>query len=51
MIGAILLILFMVTIFPIGFFLTGAIASAIHGWFMTTDAEQRYEGSELLKLQ
>ncbi len=51
MIGALFLLAFMVIVFPIGFFLTGAIASGLHGWFMTTDAEDRYEGSELLKLQ
>jgi hypothetical protein len=51
MIGGIVLVFFMLVVFPVGFFLTGAIASALHGWFLTTDAEDRHEGSELLKLQ
>lgn len=50
MLGAIALILFMVAIFPVGFFLTGAIASALHGVLLTKDAEERHEGSELIAL-
>ncbi len=50
MIGAIALIAFMVAIFPVGFFLSGALVAAAHGWFLTDDAEKRFEGSELVPL-
>ena len=50
MIGAIALIAFMVAIFPVGFFLSGALVAAAHGWFLTDDAEKRFVGSELLPL-
>jgi hypothetical protein len=48
--GAIALIVFMVAIFPVGFFLTGAIASALHGVLLSNDADARHEGSELIEL-
>ena len=51
MIGAIALVVFMVAIFPVGFFLTGALASGLHGELLTKDATDRFEGSELLDLQ
>jgi hypothetical protein len=51
MIGAIALLVFMVLIFPVGFFLSGALASAAHGELLTKDATDRFEGSELLDLQ
>lgn len=50
MIGVILLYIFMVLMFPVGFFLTGAIASGIHGWLLTDDAEDRHPDSELTPL-
>ena len=50
MLGAIALIVFMVAIFPVGFFLTGAIASALHGGLLSSDADARHEGSELIEL-
>ena len=50
MIGAIALIVFMVVLFPVGFFLSGAAVAGLHGWFLSADAEQRFEGSELLPL-
>jgi hypothetical protein len=37
-------------IFPVGFFLTGAIASALHGVLLSNDADARHEGSELIEL-
>ena len=50
MIGAIALIAFMVLVFPVGFFLSAALVAAAHGWFLTDDAEKRFEGSELVPL-
>lgn len=50
MLGAIALIVFMVAIFPVGFFLTGAIASALHGVMFSNYVEDAHEGSELIAL-
>ena len=51
MIGAIALIAVMVLIVPAAaVFGPGALIAALHGWFLTHDAEQRFEGSELLPL-
>jgi hypothetical protein len=48
--GPVLLIIFMVALFPVGFFLTGALVSAAWGWLFSVDADQRHEGSELISL-
>jgi hypothetical protein len=48
--GAVALIVFMVAVFPVGFFLTGALASALHGVLLSNDADARHEGSELIDL-
>ena len=50
MLGAVLLIIFMVAIFPIGFFLSGALLSGVWGTLFSKDADQRNEGSELITL-
>jgi hypothetical protein len=50
MIGVILLVAFMVLMFPVGFFLTGAVVAGVHGWLLTDDAEDRHKDSELLPL-
>lgn len=50
MIGAVALIVFMVVVFPVGFLMSGALASALHGALLSADAEQRHEGSELIPL-
>ncbi len=50
MIAMIAVIVFMVVIFPIGFLLSGAVVAGLLGWLHTADAEERYEGSELLPL-
>ena len=51
MIGAIILVAVMVLIFPVAaVFGPGALIAALHGWFLTSDAETRFEGSELLPL-
>jgi hypothetical protein len=50
-IGAIILIAVMVLVFPAAaVFGPGALVAALHGWFLTDDAEQRFEGSELTPL-
>lgn len=50
MIGPIILIVLMVTVFPVGLFLSGAVVAALHGWVGTEDAKARFEGSELLAI-
>jgi hypothetical protein len=50
MIGPILVLVFMVVLFPVGLSLSGALVAALHGEVGTRDAEARFEGSELLEL-
>jgi hypothetical protein len=49
-IGAIVLAVIIVVVFPVTVAMSGAVASAILGHFAVKDAEARYEGSELLEL-
>ncbi len=49
MTGPIILIVLMVTVFPIGLFLTGAALSGLHGWWYTDQAEKMHAGSEMLE--
>lgn len=48
--GPILIVVFMVALFPVGFFLSGAALSAAWGHFFSADADARHEGSELISL-
>lgn len=50
MIGPILTVVAIVIVVPVSVLMSGALASAILGWFLKDDAEQRYEGSELIDL-
>ena len=49
MLGAIILVVVLLLI-PVMVLMTGGIASAILGFFLKSDAEARYEGSELIEL-
>jgi hypothetical protein len=49
-IGAIVLAVIIVVVFPVTVAMSGGVASAILGHVVTKDAETRYEGSELLDL-
>lgn len=49
MIGALILIVLMVTVFPVGLFLTGAVVSGLHGWWYTDQAEKTHAGSEMFE--
>jgi hypothetical protein len=49
MLGAAILIVALL-LFPVVFALSGAVAAAALGWSLKDDAEERYEGSELVKL-
>lgn len=50
MLGVIALVVFMIAVFPVGFFLTGAIASALHGSLFSSYVDEAHEGSELIAL-
>ena len=50
MIGPILTVIAIVIVVPVSVLMSGALASAILGWFLKDDAETRYEGSELIDL-
>jgi hypothetical protein len=49
-IGPIVILVAIVIAIPVSVLMSGAIASMILGWFLRDDAEERYEGSELLEL-
>lgn len=48
--GPILVIIAIVIAIPVSVMLSGAALSAVLGWFLKDDAEDRYEGSELIDL-
>jgi hypothetical protein len=50
MIGAIVMAVVIVIAIPVGVLMSGAVAAALLGTAATSDAEARYEGSELLEL-
>jgi hypothetical protein len=50
MIGAIVLAVVIVIAIPVGVMMSGAVAAGLLGTAATSDAEARYEGSELLDL-
>jgi len=49
-IGAIAIVVFLLILFPVGLLMSGAVASAILGFFLQKDGEERHEGSELVEL-
>ena len=44
MVGVAVIVLVMVVIGPVAVFLGGAVWSALFGWFLAADADQRFEG-------
>ena len=50
MLGAILIIVAMLLVFPPLVFAGGLVISALLGWALTTEAEATHEGSELIEL-
>ncbi len=50
MIGAVLMVLALLVVIPVGVLMAGAVAAAILGTTLTDDAEARHAGSELLDL-
>jgi len=50
MIGAVLMILLLVVVMPVGILMTGALAAALLGGVLKKDVDTAQEGSELLEL-
>lgn len=50
MIGAVIIIVVLVLVLPFMLFASGAAVAAALGWALKSDADQRYEGSELIEL-
>ena len=49
MIGAVIIVICLVVALPVAVLMSGAAAAPVVGWFLKTDAEERYQGSELLE--
>ena len=48
MIGAVLMILLLVVVMPVGILMSGALAAALLGGLLKKDVDSAHEGSELL---
>ena len=48
--GPIIVAVALIVAFPVAFLMGSAVITAIFGWVLKDDAEQRYEGSELLEI-
>lgn len=50
MLGAVLIVIALVVVIPVGVLITTPIIAAVLGWSLKADAERRHEGSELIAL-
>ena len=50
MLGAAIIVIVLVIVIPVGVLLSGAVASAVLGWFVRDEADKSHEGSELIDL-
>jgi hypothetical protein len=50
MLGAVLIVVVLVVVIPVGVLISGGVAAAVLGWSLKEDAERRNEGSELVEL-
>ena len=50
MIGAVLMILLLVVVMPVGILMSGALAAALLGGLLKKDVDNAHEGAELLGL-
>jgi hypothetical protein len=48
--GPIIIAIIIVIAIPVSLMVTGLLVSAVFSWSLTTDAEDRNEGSELIEL-
>ena len=49
MLGAVLMIILLVVVIPVGFLVSGAVAASLLGGFLKRDVDAAHEGSELLE--
>ena len=49
MIGAVIIVVVLLVALPVGVLIAGAAAAPVVGWSLKADAEERFEGSELLE--
>tara|TARA_B100000676_G_C17796931_1_gene690079 strand:- start:159 stop:344 length:186 start_codon:yes stop_codon:yes gene_type:complete len=50
MLGAVLMILLLVVVMPVGILVSGAVAASLLGGLLKKDVDASHEGSELLEL-
>ena len=50
MLGAVVMILLLVVVMPVGILISGAVAASLLGALLKRDVDASHEGSELLKL-
>ena len=50
MLGAAIIVVVLVIVIPVGVLMSGAMASAVIGWFVRDEADKNHEGSELVDL-
>lgn len=50
MLGAIIAAVVIVVVIPVSVLMSGAVGSALIGWFLRTEADAAHEGSELIDL-
>ena len=50
MLGAAIIVIVLVVVIPVSVMMSGAVASAIIGWFLRDEADKNHEGSELVDL-
>ncbi|HEX6425949.1 MAG TPA: hypothetical protein VFZ79_20825 [Acidimicrobiales bacterium] len=50
MLGAVLIVVVLLVVIPVGVMMSGAVVAAALGWTLKDDADARYEGSELIAL-
>jgi hypothetical protein len=49
-IGPVAIVVLLLLLYPAGLFASGAVVSALFGYFSQKDAEERHHGSELIEL-
>ena len=50
MVGAVVMVVIIVVVVPMAVLMAGAVGSAVLGWFLKDDADERHAGSELVEL-
>lgn len=50
MIGAVIIVIVLVVVIPVGVIMSGALAAAVYGWSLKETVESDHAGSELVDL-